>query len=136
MNTTTNITANLQIAHNASLQLTHELDCKGIPRTKLYIQAIDAYSYQRELIIQLKHRPSSIDDLYWEIHTYRHPGRRNIQEISESAAVNMIMRIIELANNYPSLLFNAKGICAQNDGFVHLTETLLDGTTASVKLFE
>ena len=103
----------------------------------LYIQAFSAYRYQLELSITRKRKAGS-NNYYWESHAYCHPDFRNITEISEKVAKALIARIIELAQKYPTLLFNSAEYGAnklpQNEGFVHFHNQLLAGITPSVKL--
>lgn len=108
---------------------------------KLYVQSIDAYGYQRELSVQRTHRynvSTGETVYYWESHVYCHPGRRNVQEISESQAKHFIAEFLRLAREYPTLLFNAAfwraneeqtaaNVMPRNSGFVHLCEMLHRG---------
>lgn len=124
----------------ATVMLTVSVDFKGRARPKLYIQAIDAYRYQRELSIEYRHRPGNSDDMYWECHAYRHPGVRHITEPSKAVAEKLIARILELCEKYPSLLFNSSDDAgpgrARHEGFVHFHDILLAGADPSVKLLE
>lgn len=105
----------------------------------LYIQAFSAYGYQLELSIARKRKTGS-NNYYWEIHAYCHPDFRNITEISEYIAKNLITRIIELAQNYPNLLFNpnnwGENKLPKNHGFVLFLNQLLAGYTPSAKLLD
>lgn len=100
---------------------------------KLYVQAIDAYGFQRELIVQRTYRfnPSTGETVYfWQSHVYMHPGRREIQEISEAQAKHFISEFLRLARDYPTLLFNANATLPNghfrptSEGFVRLCERL------------
>jgi hypothetical protein len=106
---------------------------------KLEVQVIDQYAYQRELSVQFKHRAGDSKDLYWEVHAYRHPGRRNIQEVSKVVAERFIERFLEICDKYSIFLFNNADLFEgkpRSKGFVQLTERLLDGETCSVKLLK
>jgi hypothetical protein len=120
---------------HATLVYTETKDFTGRARPKLYIQAMDAYRYQRELSIQLRHRPGDSNDLYWEVHTYQHPGQHEVREVSKDVATRLINRIIELGETYPALLFNeANERQPRSEGFVHFHNALLWGAEPSVKL--
>lgn len=98
---------------------------------KLEVQVLDQYGYQRELSLRFRDRQSEkAFTYYWELHTYRHPGRRDIQHVSERLALIFIARFLEICEKYPILLFNpadsAKGE-PRHKGFVQLSERLLDG---------
>jgi len=75
--------------------------------------------------------------LQWVVNAYKHPFRGAVETVvSEKVAMRLIDRIWALANEYPTLLFNANG---QNDrpraaGFVHFHDQLLAGAVPSVKL--
>ncbi len=89
----------------------------------LFIQSIDAYAFQRELLI------SPIVNGF-AVHVYQHPGRREIVEMTRAKGGKFIRRVLELAEKYPALLFNAEGEHpgqARNAGFVHLQERIFRG---------
>ena len=105
---------------------------------KLYVQVIDQYGYQRELIVEFKHRAGDSKAHYWEMHAYRHVGRREIQELSKEVAERFILRFLDICEKHPIFLFNhadASG-SPRSGGFVHLSELLLDGEPCSVKLLD
>lgn len=107
---------------------------------KLYVQAIDQYRYQRELIIQFRHQSGNSSKLYWECVAYRHPGRRFEQTITAGVATRFIDKFLRLCSEYPSLLFNQSGDHTtdihrpRHENFVHMHERLLDGYRLSVDL--
>lgn len=109
---------------------------------KLDVMVIDQYRYQRELSVAFRHEPGDSKKLLWEYHAYRHPGRRYIGTISKSVGQRFINRFLDLCENYPSLLFNRAGEHTsianrpRAEGFVHLSEQLLDGWEFSVKLLD
>jgi hypothetical protein len=111
----------------------------GMVMPKLEVQVIDQYGYQRELSVGFHHRAGNSKAHYWEMHAYRHPGRRNIQELSKAVAERFINRFLEVSEKYPIFLFNnadnAKGE-PRSRGFVQLSEQLLDGETCSVELLD
>lgn len=111
-------------------------DCNGRTRTRLYIQSFDSYRRQHELTIEYRHEPGNMDNMYWELHAYRHPGVRKIHTLTEGVARRMIARIIELCENYPTLLFNEATTerPGMNEGFIMFNEALLSGYTPSVTL--
>lgn len=131
------MTIQLESAH-ACVILTLDKDCNGQERIKLYIQAIDAYCYQRELSIQYRHEPGNLDKMFWECHAYRHPGIRCIKTLAPAIAKRLIGRILYLAKNYPSLLFNdaGSGGRAVSEGFVHFHDMLLAGYEPTCKLLK
>jgi hypothetical protein len=109
-------------------------EATGMVMPKLAVQVIDAYGYQRELMVQFRHASGDSKILHWEMHVYRHPGRRNIQEMSQVVAENFINRFLVICEKYPLFLFN-DGM-PRSKGFVQLSEQLLDGAALSVKLLK
>jgi hypothetical protein len=88
---------------------------------RMYIQLVDAYRYQRELIIEQDAKGK------WTTHAYQHPGIRNIEWVSARAANNLIERIRELCRNHISLLFNAATPeRPRHEGFVQFHHALLN----------
>lgn len=136
-----NITLQFQDAH-ACVLFTVSDSLAGIKQgeakkpfrvARLYVQAIDAYGFQRELIVQRTYRfnPGTDETIYfWQSHVYAHPERRNVQEISEAQAKHFISEFMRLARDYPTLLFNANATLPNghfqpvSDGFVTLCERL------------
>lgn len=100
----------------------------------LYVQAIDAYRYQRELSVSLRWRPGDSKSLFWNMHAYQHALRRNEMELTPARAIGFIRRFIELCELFPSLLFNKTGehttdtARPRHEGFVHLHDQLLNGS--------
>ena len=89
----------------------------------VFVQSIDAYGYQREMIV------SPVIDGF-TVHVYQHPGRREIVKMTRAKGGKFITRLLELAEKYPALLFNAEGEHpgqARNRGFVHLQERIFRG---------
>ncbi len=124
-----------------TIQFKLEKDTNGKERPEFYVQIIDQYGYQREWRIGLRHRPGNLEDLYWESHMYRHPGRRSVHELTKTVAMNMMTRFHYLLEKYPSLPFNpeyyeknGKLRRARHSGFVHFSENVLDGADPSVKM--
>jgi hypothetical protein len=103
---------------------------------KLYIQVIDQYRYQREFVLEYRHRSGNSHNCYWSCVAYRHPGRRTEFELSSGVAKRLQQRLEHIIREYPSLLFNDSGNNgrARHEGFVHFTECLLDGAQPSCKL--
>lgn len=121
-----------EFAH-ATVQYTenHSL-ATGKVMPRLYVQVIDAYSYQRELTVEYRHEPGDSKNLYWEYHIYRHPGRRRVEKVSQKVATAFIERFLHLCEDYPVLLFNEGTIDRpRSDGFVRLAERLHDGEKLS-----
>ena len=118
-------TLSFEKAH-ASVIYTETPDCNGLARPKLFIQAIDAYAYQRELLVQYRHCAGDMKQMYWECHAYVHPGLRHITEPSEKVALAFIERFLEQCEKYPTLLFNDEthGTRPRSVGFVHLHNQL------------
>ena len=124
-----------QFEHATVIYTCEDSAATGRKMPKLYIQAIDRYRYQREWSIAFRHTPGDSSKLFWESHAYRHPGRRNIVELTDGVAKRLIARILHLCENYPTLLFNGdNGDRARHESFVHLSEALLDGAAPSVSL--
>ena len=120
---------------HASVCLKRSADANGIIRPEMSIMVIDAYRYQRELTIALRHRPGNLSELFWEVHAYKHPGQRCISEVSESVARRLWDRIEHLARQYSTLLFaidSERG--PRCEGFVHFHDRLLAGETPSCKM--
>jgi hypothetical protein len=102
---------------------------------KLYVQIIDAYGYQRELIVQVGYPGENAN-----YHAYQHYGRRYTSQVSNAAAKAFIARFLQQTKEYPSLLFNEcvpkygdvitepiKFIRPACVGFVLLSDRLLNG---------
>lgn len=99
---------------------------------KLEVMVIDAYGFQREFRICFRHRPGNSSDLFWEVRTYQHPGRRDEQECSEYIAKEFISRFLHLCEKYPDLLFNETNENrSRHDGFVHFVECIHRGQKIS-----
>lgn len=123
-------------------------DVNGVERPRLYVQCMDAYSRQLELSIEYKHRAGSMENLFWEVHAYRHPGVRQRTEVSEKVATELIEHFLELCDSYTTLLFNNYKIRFEprrdvhvvdrplNEGFVHFHTQLLDGAKPSKALLK
>ncbi len=117
---------------------------KRLPR--LYVQAIDQYGYQREWVLERRHKPGDSSTIYWESHIYAHPGRREITEVSGSIAAQCISRFLDLCENHPTFLFNETYIRPQSspngtpdirprsEGFVHFAEALHRGARPTAKM--
>jgi len=119
----------------------------GCITPKFAVQVIDQYRYQREWTIGLKHNNQLVDGRMkpvpcWESHMYRHPGVRDIQNMSMYKAMRLMERFHYLVENYPSLLFNKGEMMGgatpywrpRHEGFVHMAEKLLAGMEASVRM--
>lgn len=120
---------------NASVIYTCEEDFNNKIHYKLYVQVIDEYRYQREWSLQYRFEPGNSSNYYWESHAYRHPGRHEIQKVTNAKAKKLMERFLYLLDNYPSLLFNDRSESrARHEGFVHFNEILLDGAEPSSKL--
>jgi hypothetical protein len=112
-----------------------DADANGVIRPSLYIQVIDAYRYQRELTIGLRHSDGDMKKLHWESHAYTHPNFRHVMTLTPINAQKVITRILDLANNSRILLFNdAHPLQARHEGFVHFHNLLLAGYTPSVSM--
>lgn len=127
---------------HASVVYTAELSAAtGKVMPKLYVQAIDQYSFQRELSVGRIHEPGDSKKILWESHIYQHPGRRFVQNVSESVAKRFTDRFLELCETYPALLFNKTGDHSKDvarprhEGFVRLAEMMHRGEF-SVKLLD
>jgi hypothetical protein len=136
---TENKTLQFERSHACVLfTVTEDKAGQGMICPKLYVQAIDAYRFQREMSVALIHRydPTTGKTSYlWEAHTYKHPGQREIAELSADVAKRFIARFLELSEKYPSLLFNeSTAERARNEGFVHLQERIFCSEPVSVKL--
>lgn len=91
------------------------------PGAPLYIQALDAYGYQRELVLKQ-------DGPGFVVHCYQHPGRRIVVPITAKQADRLANRIEEICERYPHFLFNGPGEDrARCAGFVTLQEGIFRG---------
>lgn len=114
-------------------------EATGCYMPKLFVQAIDEYSFQREWTLQLTvdilSSPSPLPSerrLVWESHIYMHPDRRCQVELGQTRAVACIRRFLEQASHYPDLLFNQRNErYARNHGFVVFAERLHRGRVPS-----
>lgn len=94
-----------------------QLRCAG----NLFIQSFDAYGYQRELSLTEK-------DGGFELHTYQHPGRRNIWQLTRAQGRKLMALLIGRAELHPALLFNARvEDRPKNEGFVRMQEAIFRG---------
>ncbi len=107
---------------------------KKMPR--LYVQAHDAYGYQREWTLEFRYESGDSKKLYWESHVYMHPGRREIVQVGKSQAETCILKFLHLCENYPSLLFPADDHpkLLRCDGFVRFAEYLHRGGLPSATM--
>lgn len=88
---------------------------------QVFIQTIDSYGFQRELLI------SPVEEGY-SIHVYQHPARREIIEVTRKVGGGFISRLLDIAEKYPNLLFNKDDMgTPKSVGFVHLCESLFRG---------
>lgn len=133
------VTLQFEKSH-ACVIFTNELSqAAGCYLPKLFVQAIDEYSFQREWTLQLKRdmltSPAPLPTEYrlvWESHIYMHPERRCQVELGQARAIACIRRFLELANQYPDLLFNLRSKRqARNHGFVVFAERLHRGCIPS-----
>jgi hypothetical protein len=105
---------------------------------KLEVQILDQYGYQRELSFKFRVRGGQATTYYWEVHTYRHPGRRDIQHVSERVAIHFITRFLDICEKHPIFLFNSadQSGSPRSKGFVQLSERLLDGERCGVHMLD
>ena len=100
--------------------------------SRLYVQAIDAYGFQRELTIRS-------DGVGYECLVYQHPGRREIFKVSQRKGREFIKAFVKQVKEYPVLMFNDTGYPAsatqlqrpRHEGFVRLCEQLHRGEPLS-----
>ncbi len=91
------------------------------PLGSLYIQALDAYGYQRELVLRQ-------EGISFRLDCYQHPGRRAVLNLTRAQADRLVSRMEEICKLYPSLLFNLSGENrARCAGFVTLQEQIFRG---------
>lgn len=104
----------------------------------LAIQAIDAYGYQREFTLLFGWEPgqSHHEAREWRWSAYKHPFRPSTEGcVSSKVARTFIERLVELVEQYPTLLFNeADDRRPRGNGFVHVHEQLLYGCEPSATL--
>ncbi len=88
---------------------------------KLFVQIIDAYGFQRELVAR------EIENGF-EFTVYQHPGQRTIQDTNVDDGEKFIARFIETVIKYPNFLFNSptKDL-PRCSGFVKLCERIRYG---------
>lgn len=98
------------------------------PCGKLYVQALDAYGFQRELsVVEI---PEG-----FRVSVYMHPGRRESEQVSIKTGERFMARFLEITQSYRGLLFNpTEANRPKNAGFVSLCERLHRGEAVSAKL--
>ena len=100
------------------------------PLGRLYIQALDAYGFQRELSVTAG--STSLPCSGFTLKAYMHPGRRDSLDIRADQAAEFVARISDICadKNLVALLFNVKedgAGRARCNGFVHLCEAIHRG---------
>lgn len=126
----------LQLPH-ATVIFTNDLSfATGKKMPRLYVQAHDAYRYQREWTLEFRYQPGDSKKLFWESHVYMHPGRREIVEVGASRAETCILKFLHLCESYPALLFPEKDHpnLSRCEGFVHFCEQLHRGAIPSATM--
>lgn len=95
------------------------------PLGLVYVQALDAYGFQRELSLvrDLDIRTEHFG--HYLLKAYMHPGRRDETYLSATQAAAFVARIDVICREYPQTLFG-KGE-ARNGGFVRLCEMIHRG---------
>jgi hypothetical protein len=116
---------------NATVQYTTPLDQTQRPHPHLYIQAIDAYAYQRELIILTKYGVRGA--IYFDIKAGQHPYWRIHTEIENGEEA--LNKILDVCKTHPHRLFNPAGDFGKNKGFVHLHTSILFNKSINLSLF-
>lgn len=111
----------------------------------LKVQASDQYGYQREFSVAYQREPGT-SSFRWVVSTYQHPFHRPDQDqvVTAGKARRFIDRLVELAESYPSLVFNNSGYTAhtpphfraRHEGFVRWHTALLNGAEFSVTLLD
>jgi hypothetical protein len=96
----------------------------------LYIQALDAYGFQRELSITAGSASQPCSG--YSLKAYMHPGRRDSLELRADQVAEFVARIEDICAdaNLTALLFNVKENGdgrARCNGFVHLCEAIHRG---------
>lgn len=125
---------------------------KRLPNGKAFdlsIQVSDQYGYQREFNVKIERKydpATSVSTWHWKVHPYLHPFHRldTIQETTEGKARRFIERLVELAEQYPSLVFNQAAFTEhtpphfrpRHEGFVKWHTLLLNGAEFTVKLLD
>lgn len=112
---------------------------------ELSVQAHDQYGYQREFSIAYR-RVAGTDSFRWVVSTYQHPFHRpdQDQDVSAGKAQRFMDRLIELVEQYPSLVFNNAAFTEhkpprfrpRHEGFVKWHTALLNGAEFTVKLLD
>lgn len=97
------------------------------PLGSLYIQALDAYGFQRELSIVANDDFASQAFGRFKLKAYMHPGRRDELYLTDEQADKFVKRIEHVCAKYPSFLFNTPDTGARCNGFVHLCESIHRG---------
>jgi hypothetical protein len=116
---------------------------------ELSIQASDQYGYQREFSVKVERKydpATSVSTWHWMVRPYQHPFHRldTIQETTKGKALRFIERLVDLAEKYPSLMFNNAAFTEhtpphfrpRHEGFVRWHTLLLNGAEFSVKLLD
>lgn len=95
----------------------------------LYIQAFDAYGFQRELTLRETGAAGS-----FQIMVYQHPGRRGWYDMSRAQGRKLMAALIARAESevYSPLMFNPEGLGhPRNAGFVRFCEAAFRGASPS-----
>lgn len=126
----------LQLPHATVIFTNYLSVATGKKMPKLYVQAHDAYGYQREWTLQFRCEPGDSKKLFWESHVYMHPGRREIVPVGKAMAETCILKFLHLCENYSDLLFPADDHpkLIRCSGFVHFAEQLHRGALPSATL--
>jgi hypothetical protein len=93
----------------------------------LYILMIDAYGFQRELMINWDEEKKLM-----KVHSYMHTCLRHINWVTKDTARNFVEKLRDMCERYPDLLFN-KGTedIPRAKGFVVVHNRLLMGDQLS-----
>lgn len=94
----------------------------------LFVQIIDAYRFQREMIVS-----PTVEG--FTVHVYQHPARREIVQTTRAVGAKFLARFLEITEKYPTLLFNAANASeARCAGFVSLQESIFRGQHPSASM--
>ncbi len=95
----------------------------------MFVQCMDAYSYQRELIIEWSKESNN-----YIIHSYLHSSMRNIQNVSKLLGERIMDKFNTHCRDYPYTLFNSNDTRPRAEGFVGFHTKCLGGIDPAIAI--
>ncbi len=94
----------------------------------MFIQSIDAYGFQREVVVRFDK-----DKNEYSFHSYMHPYIRHIKFISRKEGEEILQAIVNLLEKTPNVWFDP-AVTPRAKGFVMFHTRLLSGAIPSKKI--